>query len=231
VPIGTQVIPTTIWDAHQLIAFGLKRNGIVDPDGRSNLPWGMGAAVSGPETGCAWSFSKDIWDSTPGSDPDRMKKAIEMGPWKRIQYPGSEASRDTPGRRGTTTDRVGMNASNLGFALSPENPLPPTESWNDGVSPNALRFSWGGLEKGRADFARVQLKILKNPGESGSPFDEQGFLQLMGDAFGGGRRRQQRQPGPPVALLQALRHRPQLHAVFSISCRLDLCLTGLWTVS
>ena len=78
-----------------------------------------------------------------------------------------------------------MDAGTLGRVLSPENPLPPTLNWADSTSPKALRFSYGGLEIGRSEYGRVELKILADPGELNSPFDANGCFRLSTDALGG----------------------------------------------
>ncbi len=184
---GDTIIPTTLWDAHQMFGFGVKTPGkpIIDPDGRGNTPWGTGTPVAGPESGYAWGFNKAYWDANP-SNPNRMRNSLQVGPWRRIRYAGSEIAKDTPGRRGTSAlDLVGVNGENYGVAVSPSSPLPPTTSWTDSTSPKALRLSWGGLELYRPEYCRIKVKILKNPGESGAPFDPNGYLQLFGETFGG----------------------------------------------
>ncbi len=183
---GDYVIPTTRWDAHQLLGFGSKTPipAILDLHQRGSTLWGTGTPVAGPESGYAWGFNKTYWDANP-TNPNRMRNSLQVGPWKRLRYPGSEASKDTPGRTGSQLDVVGVDASSVGAAVSPATPLPPTASWTDTTSPKALRFSWGGLELYRPEFCRIFVKILKNPGESGAPFDPNGYLQLFGETFGG----------------------------------------------
>ena len=185
---GDKVIPTTRWDAEQLIAFGIGSpiKPIVDTiDGRGNTPWGMGSGVAGPESGYAWHFDKTYWD-TNTNDPARMKNAVRnMGPWKRIQYPGSMVAKDVPGLRSTALGYVGVDASSLGRPLSESNPLPPTNSWADTTSPKAIRMAWGNLELFRPEYARVQIKINVGPDKPNSPFDAGGFLQAYADTFGG----------------------------------------------
>ncbi len=183
---GDYVTPTTRWDAQQLLAFGVKSpvKPILDRHGRGSTLWGTGSPVAGPESGYAWGFNKTYWDANP-TNPNRMRNSIQVGPWKRLRYPGSEISRDTPGRLGTQLEVVGVDGSEYGVQVTPANPLPPTSSWTDNTSPKALRLSWGGLELYRPEFCRIFVKILKNPGESGAPFDSNGYLQLFGETFGG----------------------------------------------
>lgn len=185
---GDVVIPTTRWDAEQLLAFGVKSPiaPLVDSaDGRGNTPWGTGSGVAGPQSGYAWAFNKTYWDAN-ASDPARMKNAIRnVGPWQRIKYPGSMVAKDTPGLRSTALGYVGVNGGQLGWDLSEANPLPPTTSWTDATSPKAVRVAWGNLELFRPEYFRAKIKIVVGPGLPNSPFDSQGFLQSYGDTFGG----------------------------------------------
>ncbi|HCN77498.1 MAG TPA: hypothetical protein DIT13_09940, partial [Verrucomicrobiales bacterium] len=184
---GDVVTPTTRWDAEQLLAWGSKNPpALIDSqDQRGNAPWGMASAVAGPESGYAWHFNKSIWDGM-SANPNRMKLSVSnMGPWKRIRYPGSMAAKDVPGRKGSDLGYVGVNAADIGHDLNTFNPLPPTTSWTDSTSPKAIRMAWGNLELFRPEYCRVRLKILKGPGESGSPFDSDGFLLSYADTFGG----------------------------------------------
>ncbi|MDP1587820.1 MAG: SdrD B-like domain-containing protein, partial [Prosthecobacter sp.] len=184
---GDVVIPTTRWDAEQLLAWGSKSPAalIDSQDQRGNTPWGMGSGAAGPESGYAWHFDKTVWDAQ-AANASRMKLSVSnMGPWQRIRYAGSMASKDEPGKKGTMLGYVGADASEIGFELSPANPLPPTTSWSDSTSPKSIRMAWGNLELFRPEYSRVQLKILKEPGEAGSPFDADGFLQSYADTFGG----------------------------------------------
>ncbi len=185
---GDVVLPTTQWDAEQLLAFGVKSpmSPIVDSaDGRGNAPWGMASGVAGPQSGYAWAFDKTYWDAN-AADPNRMKNATRnMGPWKRIQYAGSLAAKDQPGLLGSVLGYSVVDASNLGTVVSAGNPLPATTSWTDNTSPKAVRVSWGGIEIFRPEYSRIKLKILVGPGLPNSPFDAAGFLQGYGDTFGG----------------------------------------------
>lgn len=183
---GRVVVPTTRWDAEQLLAFGSSSPAaIVDAgDERGNAPWGMASAVAGPECGYAWCFDKTFWDGHP-NNPNRMKLSVAVGPWRRIQYDGSASSKDTPGLRSTVTGYANVDASSVGYALSPANPLPATTSWADKTSPKAVRIAWGNTELYRPEYARVQIKILVGQAQAGSPFNTAGFLQAYADTFGG----------------------------------------------
>lgn len=164
---GETITPVNSWDAEQLLAFGSKSPAgpIVDyGDGRGNAPWGMGSTVAGPQSGYAWNFDRSIWQATN----NMIAASSSVGPWKRIQYPGSQISDDTPGLKSTVLGYAGVDGSTVGYELSESNPLP--------VSTTAVRFSYGMLELGRSEYARVFLKIL-NPGD--------GCFTVFTDAFGG----------------------------------------------
>ena len=183
---GEAKVPITQWDAEQLIGFGLSSPAapIIDPNGRGNAPWGMASAVAGPESGYAWAFDRGYFLANP-ADPNRLKNSIGVGPWKRIQYPGSQASKDVPGLKSAVIGYVGVDAATVGYALSPASPLPPTLNWTDTTSPKSVRFSYGVLELGRPEFARVKLKILAGPGQPNSPFNANGCFTMTTDAFAG----------------------------------------------
>lgn len=188
---GDAVIPITQWDAEQLLAYGARSPAIaiVDPgDQRGNAPWGLANGVAGPQSGYAWEFRRSIWQDTATYPvaSDRMKAAVSnVGPWKRIKYPGSQASRDQAGLISTTNGYAATDASSLGVEVTPGSPLPPTISASDDTSPKAVRISFGELELGRSEYGRVTLRILGDPGDPGSPFDIQGKFRMFTDAFGG----------------------------------------------
>lgn len=179
---GLATLPTTRWDAEQLIAFGLSSPAapVIDPNGRGNAPWGMAGAVAGPQSGYAWSFSRALYQST-----GNMKTSLVVGPWQRIQYPGSAISKDQPGLKSTALGYATADASSMGVVLSAGNPLPPTLNWTDGTSPKAIRVSEGGLVLGQSEYAHVEFKILADIGQPNSPFDANGNFTMNTDAFGG----------------------------------------------
>ena len=116
---GDNITPTTRWDAEQLIGFGIKSPiaPILDPDGRGNTPWGMGSGVAGPESGYAWHFDYTYWRAN-ASDPARMRNASRnVGPWKRIRYPGSMIAKDQAGLRSTALGLVGVDGAGVGGGL------------------------------------------------------------------------------------------------------------------
>lgn len=183
---GERLVPLTKWDADQLIAFGVSRIAVpvIDPNGRGSTPWGMGSPVAGPQSGYAWGFNRTYWLANPG-DPSRMKNSIAVGPWKRIRYTGSTVAKDVPGTMGGVDGGAYESASTLGTVVSPATPLPPTISLTDSTSPKAIRIAYGELALGRSEFMRVELKVLASAGQPGSPFDQDGAINLRSDAFGG----------------------------------------------
>lgn len=164
---GETITPVTQWDAEQLLAFGSKSPAapVIDyGDGRGNAPWGMASAVAGPQSGYAWEFNRAVWLASS----NMRAAASSLGPWKRVQYPGSQISNDTPGLKSTVLGYAGVDGSSVGRALSFSNPLPGNTT--------AVRFSYGMLELGRSEYARVYLRIA-NPGS--------GCFKMYTDAFGG----------------------------------------------
>ncbi len=162
----------TEWDAQQLRAYGSKTPGvsIVDPgDNRGNLPWGLGNAVAGPQSGYAWEFDMDTYNSTVGTHAQKMRAAIKIGPWHRIKYPGSQISSDTPGLASSVIGNVGIDASTMG--------IEPSEI-PDNI--NAIRFAIGQIELGRPEYSAVKIKV-----KDGFSPNLCGHLDLYGDAFGG----------------------------------------------
>ncbi|MFN8498613.1 MAG: SdrD B-like domain-containing protein [Anaerolineae bacterium] len=177
------------WDAEQEAAYGIKGSTnpaypstpIIDNvDGRGNAPWGLANMVAGPQSGYQWEFDKDYWDANP-SDPNRMKNSIKVGPWQRIKYPGSNVSKDQPGLRSTTLGLAGVDASTLGVALSPANPLPATVSQSDTGSPKTIRWSIGQLTLNRPEYVWVQFKV----NNTSSILDQTGCPIFHTDTMGG----------------------------------------------
>jgi uncharacterized repeat protein (TIGR01451 family) len=184
---GDPIIPSNLWDAAQLMAFGMKNPAapFIDPDGRGNAPWGLASPVAGPQSGYAWSFDLAEWRSK-ANDPRRMQKSIKKGPWKRIRYEGSTVANDQPGLNSNTTGIATQNADTLGVELSPDTPLPPTLDWSDNSSPKAIRIAFGELQLGHSEHGRVRLKVLPdNPADPGAPLDPNRIINLHSDVSGG----------------------------------------------
>ncbi|HOX04494.1 MAG TPA: SdrD B-like domain-containing protein [Candidatus Paceibacterota bacterium] len=171
---GESIRPRTYWDASQLIGFGLSspHAPATDPNGRGSAPWGTANVVAGPESGYAWDFDLAQWaaEGYKGySDPLIKNTLDQVGPWNRIKYPGSQISKDQAGLVSAALGYAGIDASNVGHDLSESTPLPPNTT--------AVRFSFGMLELGRVEVARVYVKVLDD--FTTCPFP------IHGDAFGG----------------------------------------------
>ncbi|MEI6674443.1 MAG: SdrD B-like domain-containing protein, partial [Verrucomicrobiota bacterium] len=158
-----------LWDSYQLRAFGRKDVApIIDAaDGRGNAPWGMACAVAGPQSGYAWAFDYAAYVAH-GNNAAAVKSAIEVGPWNRIKYPGSQVCKDQAGLLSTALGYAGIDASNLGYAMA-GGALPGTV--------NAVRFAIGQLELGRSEYSAVKVKVL-------TPTDAASY-KMYADAFGG----------------------------------------------
>ncbi len=165
--------PLNLWDAWQMAGFGiagttdvgnLPTSPRVDSNGRGNTIWGNASAVAGPESGYAWDFELPDYAACAGSPTAAPTAACinaatdEMGPWQRIQYPGSQIAYDVPGDISAGLFAGGLDGSHVGRNLS-SNPLPATAAQNDGTSPNAIRFAYGQLTNGRPEYAWVKLRV------------------------------------------------------------------------
>ncbi len=177
---GETQVPVTRWDAEQLIGYG--RSDVapaVDPNGRGSTPWGLGNVVAGPQSGYSWEFNLNRYvdDGKPGYAVAALKNSVtNVGVWKRIQYPGSQYSKDQAGLVSSALGFAGEDASTVGFALSSATPLTNTVSQTDSISPKAVRFSYGMLELGRPEYAAVKIKINATTAAC---------WQMWSDAFGG----------------------------------------------
>ena len=171
---GESIRPRTWWDAAQLIGYGMSspHSPAIDPNGRGSSPWGLANVVAGPESGYAWDFDLLRWvaDGYPGYSSSVLTNAVnQIGPWNRIQYPGSQVSLDQAGLISSVLGYAGIDASGIGHELNEGNPLP--------LNTTAVRFSFGMLELGRAEIGRIHVKVMK-------PFETCPF-PIHGDAFGG----------------------------------------------
>ncbi len=149
-------VPVTKFDIDQLRALGMSApvGCVFNSACRGDGPWGMGSPVAGPESGYQWSFR--ITNTLQGGIP---VYSVETGPFRRIQYPGSQISNDTPGNTSGAVFDTSLDASTLGYALNPSNPLPPTTSYTDTTSPKLVRFAVGRILFNQPEYARVTLKI------------------------------------------------------------------------
>jgi uncharacterized repeat protein (TIGR01451 family)/fimbrial isopeptide formation D2 family protein len=172
---GTGKVPNklgvmTLWDSYQLRAFGRKDVlPIIDlADGRGNAPWGMASAVAGPHSGYKWAFNYLTYSNTVGTESDKIQAAIEVGPWNRVSFPGSQIGMDQPGSISSEIGNVGVDASSIGYNFATSGPLP--------TNVNAVRFAIGQLELGRTEYTAVKIRLLPS-------FDT--TRTIATDAFGG----------------------------------------------
>ncbi len=185
---GDTVVPCNKWDAEQLLAWGVKGGTfgqsapIVDyGDGRGNAPWGFASGVAGPQSGYAWHFDWDQWQASGKTAAD-MRAAMantKIGPWQRIQYPGSRVSYDQPGLISSVLGYASKDAGNLGVPVST---LPTTVSQTDTTSPKAIRWAVGQLTAYRPEYAWVKVKVTDATAGITNP---SGCPDLRGDTFGG----------------------------------------------
>jgi hypothetical protein len=137
----------------------------------------MASAVAGPQSGYAWSFNFNAFNSTSGTNDQKIRAGIEVGPWKRIQFPGSQVSKDTPGSLNNSLGYAGVDASTLGHNFASDGPLPAGPPSGQTEQVNAIRFAIGQLEFGRPEYAAIKLRVLANPGTHCNT--------IYADAFGG----------------------------------------------
>ncbi|NBS84377.1 MAG: DUF11 domain-containing protein, partial [Verrucomicrobia bacterium] len=146
---GNSVTPNNLYDSDQERAFGLSQNPILNSGGGGNTPWGMGSAVAGPQSGYAWDFNYATY-TNGGSTTTSAKAAVGVGPWNRIQYEGSQISKDIAGNTDVSLGYAGVSAGSFGYALSSNNPLP--------TNANAVRFSVGQLRLGIAEYVAIKVR-------------------------------------------------------------------------
>lgn len=169
----------TLWDSHQLRAFGRKDvSPIIDTsDGRGNAPWGMASAVAGPQSGYAWSFDFNAYSNTSGTTAQKVQAGVQVGPWKRVKYPGSQISRDQPGLISSTLGYAGVDASSFGHDFATSGDLPAGTLSGDPERVYAIRFAIGQLEYGRPEYSAIKVRVLAAPST--------GCTIMYADAFGG----------------------------------------------
>ncbi len=154
---GLKIIPVTEWDGEQEVGYGMISPAtalICYPNSSHCMPWGLANDVAGPQSGYAWQFNWQTYSNVIQATGNRslaMKSSVtNIGPWQRIQYPGSQISKDIPGNPSTALGYVGIDASTVGYNLNAA-PLPATTSWTDTTSTKAVRFSLGALYLGKPE--------------------------------------------------------------------------------
>ena len=192
--------PLNKWDAWQMAAYGIKgttnpgypSSPIIDSNGRGYAPWGLANAVAGPQSGYAWEFDLEAYKACTGGSTAPNAACIKtatstMGPWQRIQYPGSQISDDPPGANPAVQPYTrGANGSTIGhdFDLNddgtPDNPLALTTGQSNGT-PNAVRWAFGQLTIQQPEFAWVKIKVANPAGVTNAS----GCPEFKLDTFGG----------------------------------------------
>ena len=169
---GEETVPCNKWDVDQMMGWGVANTScnvapcvgspLVDNNGRGNSPWGFASGVAGPQSGYAWEFDWDVFNSTVGTQQQKLEASMDksqIGPWQRIRYPGSRVSNDTPGDTNTALIDVSEDASGLGTIVSPAFPLPQTVSQTDSSSPKTIRWSVGQLNLEIPDYVWVKIRV------------------------------------------------------------------------
>lgn len=174
-PIIGQTAATThnLWDADQTNAFGSTAAAVAAlaapksaagalSDGRGPAPYLAGSPVAGPQTGYP------------------LDNTAQVGPWKRIYYPGSRIGDPTNGPA-TAADlsftAVGGLPTSLGYHLSESNPLPP--------GTNAVRWAVGKLVVGQINYVRIKLRITQPVASEGITNASEVFGGDAGDGDNG----------------------------------------------
>ncbi|MCA9675937.1 MAG: hypothetical protein KC464_12945, partial [Myxococcales bacterium] len=130
------------WDYDQVRAYGGSTSVVSNGDG--NTPYLYGSPVAGPDT-----FYRYEATDTGGA----IQLNNVLGPWLRIQSPGS---------------RIGTGAGNIGASTTMSRVGVPTGAGHDltpatAVSPTAVRFAGGEARVGEPVFAEVALRVLSVP--------------------------------------------------------------------
>ena len=114
--------------------------------------------------------------------------AIDVGPWQRIQYPGSLFADDPPGNNPPVQPYVsGTDASSVGYDFDTnndgvsDNPMPTTVSQTDATSVKAVRWAFGQLTYLKPEFAWVKIRVH----DYNAILDNTGCPVWTVDTFGG----------------------------------------------
>lgn len=123
--------------------------------GTGNTPYGYGSPVAGPNTFYSFELSEP--------SPSVYETAGVVGPWQRIRTAGGEIGTGAPVTGAGSLARMGV-PTDLGWNLSPDNPLPAYDPLNPTVPwTNAVRFAVGELVVGDEYFAEISLRVLDTP--------------------------------------------------------------------
>lgn len=191
--------PLNEWDAWQMAAYGIAgttnpaypSSPRIDSNGRGYAPWGLANAVAGPQSGYAWEFDGDAYAGgvlTTAPTTANVTAAIDVGPWQRIQYPGSLFADDPPGNNPPVQPYVsGTDASSVGYDFDTnndgvsDNPMPTTVSQTDATSVKAVRWAFGQLSYLKPEFAWVKIRVH----DYNAILDNTGCPVWTVDTFGG----------------------------------------------
>ena len=159
-----------MWDWANVRAFGISNpNGNVSGNnGTGNTPHLYGSPVAGALT----HYRYEVTEVSPGT----IQFNDVVGPWQRVQYPGSLiGTGGIPGtgpRNSYPLTRLVADASTMGHDLTPLNPLPS--------SARALRIALGEVRVGEPVNVEVALRVL------GTPIDPVQMQDVnCGESFGG----------------------------------------------
>ncbi len=157
--IGAPVVPHihNAWDWTHVRAYGIRNSdgNASGNAGRGNTPFRYGSPVAGPQTFYRFEASEPSMGNIQFND--------QVGPWNRVQYPGSLIGRGcpfddvssctVPGTGGL--GRMVTDAASMGHDLTPANPLPTTAS--------ALRLALGEGRVGEPQVIEVALRVNDTP--------------------------------------------------------------------
>jgi von Willebrand factor type A domain/Putative metal-binding motif len=142
------------WDLTQAMAFGTSGSlNAAENNGTGNAPFGYASPVAGPQTYYQYEASRISNTVIQFNDV--------VGPWQRVQYPGSQIGSGNAATGNGTLNRVNIatTGNNGGVDVTPANPLP--------VDTRAVRFASGELRVGEPQWVEVFLKVLGTPLDGG----------------------------------------------------------------
>ena len=152
------------WDLDQLLAYGISNSqgNASGNQGNGNTPYGYGSPVAGPMTHYSFEATDIVadptlaaWNAADPNDWGGIRFNNVVGPWQRVQYPGSLIGTGAAVTGPGPVTRRTLDASTMGFDLRPANPLP--------VAANAVRVSLGELRAGETGTVEIALRVLDTP--------------------------------------------------------------------
>ncbi len=152
------------WDVDQILAYGISNSqgNASGNQGRGNTPYGYGSPVAGPLTHYRYEATDVVadptlaaWNAADPSDWNGLRFNDVVGPWQRVQYPGSLIGTGSAVSGTGPVTRRTLDASTAGFDLRPSNPLP--------VAADAVRVALGELRAGETGTVEIALRVLDTP--------------------------------------------------------------------